>query len=87
MIKGFYEYVRKSLPGPWAGNYAFQPKTSLPMYGLQGAGTFVRAPLYTTQPGQFIYLQRQTIIGLAGTFTGTNVTQPLVVPPAEHGNI
>lgn len=86
MIKDVYDYVRRNLPGPWAGNYAFLPNTSLPMEAIQGPGTFSRGSLQTIQPGQFVYLQRQTIIGLAGTISGENVTQPLLLGDAR-GNI
>ena len=66
-MRAFYRFVERVLPStPGTGNYAFEPRFSLPGYTIGGAGVSVSAPMSVFQGEQPYYGQAQTYQGLPG---------------------
>lgn len=67
MLRAFYRFAERALPStPGTGNYAFEPRFSLPGYTIGGAGVNVSGPMDVFQGEQPYYGQAQTYQGLQG---------------------
>lgn len=80
VFEGMFHWVKKRLPSPGTGNYAF---STLSLYELSPIGPAVAARVLfqTVQPPQ-LYLNGQLVgtVGLGGLVAGQMISQPLLDP-------
>ncbi len=83
VFKGMYHWIKKQLPSPGTGNYAY---SSLALYELSPIGPAVasRNLFQTVQPPQ-LYLNGQAIstVGIGGLVAGQYISQPLLDPSTQ----
>ena len=73
-----YKFVERPIGAtPGAGNFAFLPSFSLPLFSVGGPGTAFYKN-WGTQPANMYYGQQQVISGMEGVYAPGIQSQPLI---------